>query len=456
MVANTAIDGSISYESASLTTLIDSPVLAGEHFRTELLESGERPTIVSIAADSTSALKVPAERFGYYRSLSREAQALFGARHYRSYHWLIALGDSLDENGLEHHESTDIRGPLSYFTNPTTLAALEFTLPHEYAHSWNGKYRRPAGMTPRDPQQALNSELLWVYEGFTRYLDLLLTARSQMRTPEMSRNYLAWRAARQDRTRQGRSWRPLVDTAISAQELASAPDEWTAYRRSQKDYYDEAMLIWLEADTLIREKSSGRRSIDDFCRAFFGGSDGPPTVKTFTREDLEAALGEILPFDWHSFFTSRVYEIALHPPLDGLAQAGWKLVYDAQLNEFQQAWDTTYNQLDHTFSIGLLLDLNGFVKDVAPDTPAWKGEFCPGMKILSINGQAWSPAVFGSELRATKLNVLPLSFSVLHGDTPKILRVDWHGGVLYPHLERDTSRPDMLAKILAPRTLPLP
>ena len=454
LTAKTAPDGNLTFERTTLTTLIDSPVLAGDHFRTEILEAGDHPTILSVAADRASALNIPPGRLVTYRNLPREALALFGARHYRSYHWLLALGDTLDENGLEHHESTDIRGPLSYFTNPTTLTTVEFTLAHEYAHSWNGKFRRPAGMTPRDPQQPLDDELLWVYEGLTRYLDLLLTARSGMRSPELSRDYLAWRAGRQDRARPGRAWRPLVDTAISAQDLATAADDWTSYRRSHKDYYDESMLIWLDADTLIQEQTSGKRSLDDFCRAFFGGADSPPRIQPYTREDVEAALGRLAPYDWHAFFTSRIYEIAPRTPLDGIARAGWKLVYEARPNAFQQAWDATNKQLDHTFSLGLLLDPTGLVKDVVLDSAAWKAGFAPGMKIISIHGKAWAPDILEEELTAIKQSALPLAIGALHGEELRDLRVDWHAGVLYPRLERDTAKPDLLSRILEPRTKP--
>jgi len=444
-------DGVLAFAPVSLTTLIDSPVLAGDRFRTEVIEGGDRPARLSVAADRSSALTISPERLAAYRRLPVEARALFGALHYRSYHWLIALGDTLDVNGLEHHESTDIREPLGFFTDAQVGLRDDYVVAHEYLHSWNGKFRRPSGLATTSPQQPLDGELLWVYEGLTRYLDLLLPARAGMKTLAQSRDYLAWRAGRVDRDRPGRRWRPLVDTAVSAPTIWDAPTEWTAYRRSGKDYYDESMLIWLEADTTIREKTAGQRSLDDFCRAFFGGADGLPAVKSYTRADVEAALANVASYDWHAFFTARVYDVAPRVALGGIDAAGWSLAYDGRHNDYQLAWDTLYHQVDQTMSIGLQLSPKGVVQDVTLDSPAWRGGFGPGMAIVSVNGRPFSPAVFEEELNAATAATRPMEFVVRHGEDERTLRVDYHGGAVYPHLERNASRPDVLAAILAPR-----
>ena len=405
---------------------------------------------LSIAADRASALEVPADQLAALRQLPLEAQALFGAYHYRSYHWLVALSDTLADDGLEHHESTDIRDKIGFFSDETIRTSENYVIAHEYVHSWNGKFRRPQGLATRDPQQSLDSELLWVYEGLTRYLQEILVARSGMRTPEQSREYIAWKVGQQDRDRAGRRWRPLVDTAISAQDLYAAPDEWTAHRRSV-DFYDESILVWLEVDTILRQQTAGRRSLDDFCRDFFGGADGPPSVKPYTRDDVEAALAKIAPYDWHGFFTTRIYEVATRAPLDGISRAGWKLIYDARPNPFHRARATFNKTIDHTLSVGLLLSPSGVVKDVVIDSASWRGGFGPGMKIVAINGRKFTPEVIEEELNAAKKVTAPIQFAVEHGEEPKTLRVDYHGGVLYAHLERDPSRPDLLTIILAPR-----
>ena len=266
-------DGAVTFAPTTLYTLIDSPVLAGEIFR----DPGDRALR---RRRSTSAWRpISGPRWRCPRSgwpptagCRRRPWRSIGARHYRAYHWLLALSDALDHNGLEHHESSDDRGPSDMFTDEAQLMRQGTLLPHEYIHSWNGKYRRPAGLATRDPQEALRTELLWIYEGLTRYLgDVLLTTRSGIRSVEQTREYLAWVAANQDRNRPGRRWRPLVDTAESVQILSGLPAAWTTARRTL-DYYDESGLIWLEADTIIRQKSQGTKSLDDFCRAFHGGA----------------------------------------------------------------------------------------------------------------------------------------------------------------------------------------
>jgi predicted metalloprotease with PDZ domain len=238
---------------------------------------------------------------------------------------------------------------------------------------------------------------------------------------------------------------------VSAPTIWDGPSDWTNYRRSGKDYYDESMLVWLEADTVIRERTAGKRSLDDFCGGFFGGADGTPSVKPYTRADVEAALAKVAAFDWHGFFTARVYDVAPKVPLGGIEGAGWTLVYDARPNSFQRAWDTMYKQVDQTMSVGLQVNPTGVVQDVVLDSAAWKGGFAPGMAIVSVNGRPFTPELFHEQLNASKSSAVPIEFVVRHGEDSKTLRVDYHGGALYPHLERNPSRPDVLAAILAPR-----
>jgi predicted metalloprotease with PDZ domain len=245
-----------------------------------------------------------------------------------------------------------------------------------------------------------------------------------------------------------------VDTAISAQILYPAPMEWTSSLRSWEDFYDESMLVWLEADTIIREKSGGNRSLDDFCRIFFGGADGLPDLRPYTREDVETALGKVTPFDWHGFFQTRLYDVRPQAPLGGLAGSGWKLVYDDRPNEFHLVHAAYNKVLDHTFDIGLLVDPAGLVKDVVLDSAAWRGGLGPGMRVVAVNGRKFAPEVLEEELKAARKSPGAIAFTLEHGEALKILRVDYHDGVLYPHLERDPSRLDLLAAILTPRGRP--
>jgi predicted metalloprotease with PDZ domain len=444
-------DGPVTFAPTSLYTLIDSPVLAGEIFQTLDLGPPEAPVHLSMAADQRSSLAVSEARLAAYRRVPAEALALFGARHYRAYRWLLALSDAIDHNGLEHHESSDDRGPANMFTDEAELLREGTLLPHEYVHSWNGKYRRPAGLATRDPQQALDTGLLWVYEGLTRYLgDFLLTSRSGIRSLETTREYIAWVAANQDHNRPGRRWRPLADTAVAAQILSGLPNPWTASRRPL-DYYDESGLIWLEADTIIRQKSGGAKSLDDFCHAFHGGASAAPEVKPYTADDVYAALGAVVAYDWKGFFAERVYAVQPRAPLGGVVNAGWKLVYSDQPNEFQKLRAKSSKRIDESFSLGIWVKDDGTIDDIVAGSPAWEAGLGPGMKLVAVGGRAWTPEALPEEVQAAKGSAAPIEIAALHGDALKTFRVNYHDGERYPHLERDASRPDLLAAILAPK-----
>ncbi len=444
--------GTVTFAPTSLYTLIDAPVLAGEIFRTLELGPPEAPTRISIAADQRSALEIPEARIAAYRRVPGEAAALFGARHYRSYRWLLALSDTLDQNGLEHHESSDDRVHLGMFTDESLLLRWGTLLPHEYIHSWNGKYRRPAGLAVKDSQEALRTDLLWVYEGLTRYLgDFLLTTRSGIRSVEQSRDYAAWVAANADHNRPGRRWRPLADTAVAAQILSGAPTPWTAYRRAL-DYYDESLLIWLEADTLLREKSGGTKSLDDFCQAFYGAPSTDPAVVPYTADDVYNTLNSILPYDWRGFFAERVYAVQPRAPLGGFEAAGWKLVYTDQPNEFQKARAQSTKLVDATFTLGLWIKEDGTIDDIVVGSPAWEAGLGPGMKLVAVDGRKWAPLVLPEQIRAAKTTTKPLEITAEHGDVMRTFRVDYHEGEKFPHLERISSRPDLLSAILAGKT----
>jgi predicted metalloprotease with PDZ domain len=445
--------GDIYFKPVSLMTLVDSPLVAGRYFRRIPLASDQAaPVQLDMVADSAAALEINQEQIEAYKKLVKEADALFGARHYQRYHFLLTLSDSVLSNGLEHHESTDIRLPESSMLNPVLMARYAGLLPHEYTHSWNGKYRRPAGLTTADYQQPMNGELLWVYEGLTRYLgDLVLTSRSNLRTPAQTREYLAWIAATQDQGRPGRAWRPLVDTAVSVQKLFEAPGEWLGYRRTL-DYYDEGLLIWLEADALIRQRSGGTRSLDDFCRAFFGAPGGPPTVKPYTLDELVAALNAIAPFDWRDFLSARVYRVAPRAPLGGLEASGWKLVYTNTPNEFLRIREQLSGLLDFSFSLGMWLRDDGSVVDIVPGFPAYAAGLGTGVRVVGVNGRSWSPDALHEELSAAENSAAPLELLVVRGGQLVTYRLTHRAGERYPHLERDAARADLLEQILKPLT----
>jgi predicted metalloprotease with PDZ domain len=441
--------GAVEFAPVSLTTLVDSPLVTGNHFRTlELTPGGAAAHRIHLAADSAAALEMTPEQTAAYKQLIAETGALFGARHYRNYSFLFTLSDHVAHFGLEHHESSDNRLPERTLIDDDLRKLGAGLLPHEMVHSWNGKYRRPADLTTPDFHQPMKSDLLWVYEGLTTYLGEVLTVRSGLWTNSVYHEMLALITAELDQ-KAGRTWRPLVDTATAAQLLYTASPEGAAWRRGV-DFYPEGLLIWLEADTLIRQQSQGRRSLDDFCRRFFGGESGPPAVTTYTFDDIVAALNEIQPQDWHGFFHTRVNATNPRAPMGGIEGGGWRLIYNETIPDLLKAGESADKFTDVRYSIGLLLKEDGVIKDVIPGLAAEKAGVGPGMKLLAVNGRRWSPTLLREAVKATKTGAAPLELLLENGEFIKTHQLDYQGGERYPHLERDPAKLDLLGPILKP------
>jgi len=401
-----------------------------------------------MVSDSEAALQMSPEQIANYKQLVLEANALFGAHHYDHYHFLYTLSDNVAHFGLEHHESSDDRVAERTLLDEALRKASSDLLPHEFVHSWNGKYRRPAGLATPDYEQPMKGELLWVYEGLTEYLGSILAARSGLRTREDQRDHLAVIAAYLDRY-PGRTWRPLIDTTIAAQLLYNASGSWASWRRGV-DFYDEGELIWLEADTIIRQQTKGARSLDDFCRRFHGPPNTGPIVKPYTFDDVVNTMNEVTPYDWRTFFTTRLNSPEPHAPLGGIANGGWRLVYSEVQSDYQKAIETARKIADFSYSLGLHLNEEGGIGDVVPGTPAAEAGLGPGMKIVDVNGRAYSLEGLREALHEGKTTRAPLELIVQNGDFSKTYKIDYHGGERLPHLERDSSRADLLQQIIKP------
>jgi predicted metalloprotease with PDZ domain len=437
----------ISFQKVSLTTLIDSPVIAGSHFRTIRLTESTAPSFqIDMVSDSDAALEMSEDQIANYRQLVVESNALFGAHHYEHYHFLYTLSDNVAHFGLEHHESSDDRVAERTLLDESLKRISADLLPHEFVHSWNGKYRRPAGLATPDYEQPMKGELLWVYEGLTEYLGSILSARSGLRSPEDQLDHLAAIASYLDRY-PGRTWRPLIDTTIAAQLLYNAPNSWSAWRRGV-DFYDEGELIWLEADTIIRQQTKGARSLDDFCKRFHGPPSTPPEVKPYTFDDVVNTMNEVVPYDWRTFFTTRVNNIEPHAPLSGIVSGGWRLVYNDVQSEYQKAIESANKRYDFSYSLGIRLSGDGGVEDVIPGTPAYEAGLGPGMRIIAVNGRGYDVDHLREALREEKTSRVPLELLVANSSFLKTYRIDYHGGELFPHLERDPERPDLLGQII--------
>jgi predicted metalloprotease with PDZ domain len=439
-----------TFQAVPLTTLVDSPVVAGAHFRRLLLNTGAGPVHeVVLVADSDSALETSPEFQWDVTRLVAEAEALFGSRHYDSYHFLVALSDHIAHFGLEHSESSDNRAGEQALSSPASRRSLGGLLAHEYVHSWNGKYRRPAGLLAADLNQPLETDLLWVYEGLTQYLGMVLAARSGMWTPQDVRARLAGIAATlQHRT--GRTWRSLSDTAVAAQILYDAGSEWTSWRRGT-DFYDEAALIWLEVDVRLRQKSHGRVSLDDFCRLFFGGPAGRSAAMPYTQAELVAALRELMPDDWGGFFTQRLNSTAPEAPLGGVESSGWRLAYRSEMSGNSGGNDSASARADLRYSLGMAMRESGEISDVIADGPAARAGLAPGMHVIAVNNRKYSLALLRQAIRDAEGTEKPMELLVEDREFFSTHRVEYHNGERSPFLERDSARPDLLSQILLPR-----
>jgi predicted metalloprotease with PDZ domain len=444
--------GEVEFSPVSLTTLIDSPLIAGLHYRqVELTKRGEAPAhVMDLVAESEPDLAMPAKDLAAYQKLVAEAGALFGARHYRDYHFLLTLSDQVGGHGLEHHESNDSVAAERTLLDPSLGMLYGGLVPHEFTHSWNGKYRRPAGLATPNYQEPMVGDLLWVYEGLTEYLGNILAERSGFWTPEQYREALAETAAAQEK-HTGRTWRSLEDTARSVQILRMAGPQWQSWRRGL-DYYPEGELIWLEVDATIRQQTHGQRSMNDFCRRFHGGQSGPPQVVSYTFDDVVRTLNEIAPYDWARMLRERVGGTAAHAPLGGIERGGWKLVYNDKPNVFAEAGEKYSMAADYSYSMGFSVAKDGSLTDVSVGSPAYRAGLGPGMKLLGVNGRKWTPPLMDTALQAAKGSGPAIELLVENSQFYKTYSIDYHDGPKNPHLERTADQADVLGDILKPLT----
>jgi predicted metalloprotease with PDZ domain len=434
----------IQFATVSLTTLVDSPVITGEFLKVVKL-ADDPLTEMDIAADSAAALLAPQEVWDHYKNLVEQTNKLFGAHHYSDYHFLLSLSDHVAHFGLEHHESDDSRIDERGLVDDVARKMEASLLPHEYVHSWNGKYRRPADLATPDYQEPMKDDLLWVYEGLTNYLGTVLTARSGLLTNEQSRDDLALTAAGLDHT-PGRTWRNLQDTADAAPELYFSPQEWHSWRRST-DFYDEDTLNWLWVDVIIRQQSKGKKTIDDFCRLFHGAPSTGPMLKTYIFDDVVNALNQIVPYDWRGFWTERLTNHGPGAPLGGIEGSGWKVVYDETQSEMERGGEISSHGVNAAYSIGLEMREDGTITDTMEGMAAAKSGIGPGMKLIAVNGRKYSPEVLRDALKAGNGGSAPLELLVENTEYYRTYKLDYHGGERYPHLVRDDSRPDLLTEI---------
>lgn len=436
----------IRYAATDYETLIDSPMFAGAHFRRWDLGNNVR---LNVVADDPTALDARPEHIAAHVAMVEETLALFGSRHFDRYEFLLALTDELGGIGLEHHRSSENSRDPDYFTGWESNGSERGLLPHEFVHSWNGKYRRPERLWTADFATPMDDRLLWVYEGQTSYWDLILAARSGMQSREMVLGEWA-RYAATYQVQPGRSWRSLEDTTLDPVIAARKPRPFPSATRTE-DYYNEGSLIWLEADMLIRQQSGGRKSLDDFARAFFGVRDGDRGVLTYSFDDVADTLNSVHPYDWAGFFRTRVMEPGAPPPLAGFALGGYQLVFRDTPNVFEAERARETKALDLTFSLGVVIDKAGEVTSVQFDGPMFNQGVVNGTRIVAVNGMAYEDARMRAAITAAMDGRTPISLLVERGGRYRTITPAWTGGLRYPHLARVGSGPTLIDRLLDPR-----
>jgi predicted metalloprotease with PDZ domain len=454
----TALDGAETtgqttrFAETDLETLVDSPMFAGRYSRViELDRSGRSRVTMSIFAERPDQLEATEEQIAPHRNLVVQADRLFGSRHFDHYDLMFALGERMGGIGLEHHRSSENKVAGGYFTDWDSAGDDRDLLPHEYTHSWIGKFRRPADLWTPSYDVPMRGGLLWAYEGSDQYWGtLVLTARSGLWDRQQALDWIALTAATYE-YRAGREWRSVEDTGSDPTIAARRPTPWVSWSRSE-DYYSEGALVWLDADTLIRQRTNGSRSLDDFARRFYGaGRDRNWQVNTFTFDDIVANLNAVMAYDWATFLRERFEAQGTEPPLDGLARGGYRLIYTDERSDYQRNAESYGKTASFAYSIGLSFGDGNTVTQVQWDSPAFNAGIANGAQIVAVDGQNYSAEVLRRAITAAVDRAEPIELIVRSGDEYRTIPIDYHEGLRYPHLERIPGTPDRLSAILRPR-----
>lgn len=436
-----------SYDATDYETLVDSPVFAGRYYRG--IDLGHDVTL-NLFADAPEELIAKPEQIAAHKKLVDEALALFGARHFDHYDFLLALSDTLGGIGLEHHRESENAVGTGYFTRWDDGPGSRNILPHEFTHSWNGKFRRPDLLWTPDYSTPMQDSLLWVYEGQTQFWGYVLGARSGLYTKQQTLDALASIAARLDTVR-GREWRPLEDTTYDPIIAQRQPEPWSSWQRSE-DYYNEGLMVWLEADGIIRQQTQGAQGLDDFAKAFFGMKDSDWGTLTYDRQDVIDTLNKIAPYDWAGFFAQRIDRTNQAVDKAGFALGGYRLVYGDTPNSVTHGRETSGKYVDQSYGVGLIVGDDGDVKTVVWNSPAFQAGMTVGTRIMAVDGTEYSADVFRKGLRDATDKSRPLSLIIKQGKRYRIITLDYSGGIRYPRLEKTGEGETSLDRLLEPRT----
>lgn len=445
-------DGQVTtFKPTSVEVLVDSPMMAGKYFKSiELDPAGPVPVRLNLVADKAENLEAKPEQIQIHKDLVQQAYKLYGSHHYDHYDFLVAMSENLGGIGLEHHRSSENGVSPKYFNEWDKQFVGRDLLAHEYTHSWNGKFRRAADLWTPNLNVPMRDSMMWVYEGQTQYWGYVLAARSGLLTKQQAMDAIAATAATYD-NRRGRDWRPVQDTTNDPIIANRKPLSWLSWQRSE-DYYSEGQLVWLDADTLIREKTGGKKSLDDFAKAFFGVDNGAWNEKTYTFDDVVAALNGVYAYDWATFLKTRIQEVQPKAPLDGLERGGYKLVYTDTPTEFMKTAEARSKGTSLAYSLGLSVGADGVLTDVQWGGPAFNAGLTQGLTVVAVNGEAYDGDKLKAAVKAAAKADGPLvELLIKDGSRYKTVKIDYRGGLRYPRLERVATAPDRLGDILTPR-----
>lgn len=440
----------VQFKNTKLNTLIDSPVYAGDNYnRVDLSTGPDNQVFLDLFGDAPEDVAMSSQLVRLHKNLAVQAQKLFASHHYSHYDFLFSLSDTVGIIGLEHHQSSEDGLKADYLTKWDEWVPDRDLLAHEYTHSWNGKFRRPADLWTPNFNVPMQDDLLWVYEGLTQYWGYVLTARAGLRSAEDTCDLIARVAANFDIS-PGRTWRPLVDTTNQPIVSERRPVPWVSYLRPE-DYYTEGLLIWLDADTKIRELSNGKRSLDDFAKAFYGVENGSYVTDTYKFSDVVAALNRVQPYDWGAFLKKRVYELAAQTPEEGITRGGYRLTYTDTEPEWlkNENRDDEDRSEDFSTSAGFTVDKDGKLGNVWWGSPAFKAGITSDMQITAVNGTAFKVEKLRDAILQAEKNSSPIKFLLKRDEQFETIEIDYHGGLRYPKLERVPGTPDRLGQILA-------
>lgn len=436
---------SVTYKPVSYEVLADSPVYAGRYF---LREEICPRVFLDVVGDSARQIIIQPDVLQAHRKLCQQEVKLFGSQHYDHYDFLLSISDRMGISGLEHHRSSEDGVGLGYFASWEDHLPDHDLLPHEYAHSWNGKFRRPADLWTPDFRTPMRDSLLWVYEGQTQFWGHVLSARAGLLSKQDVLDELADAIASHE-YRIGRTWRTIEDTTHDPIIGLRSPKGWISWQLN-RDYYEDGSLTWLDANAIISDLSGGRKSMNDFARLFFGLRNGRYGELTYTFDDVVQTLNQVQPYEWSAFLKERIYTLRPHLPLDWVAKAGYQLAYTSESTRWIESDEADRKVLDLTYSLGLVIAEDGVLQEVIWDGPAFKKGLTVSTTIVAINGHTYSGKNLRDAIIDSARNNSPIRLLVKQGDLYRDVAIDYYGGPRYPHLVRISKGDGSLDQLLEP------